>query len=441
MPSAAAHSPRTFHVMAKPSGSQCNLDCTYCFYLEKAKLYPDQARTAMPDEVLESFVRQYIASQSGPVVTFAWQGGEPTLMGLPFFERAVALQKQYADGRHIDNAFQTNGVLLDDRWGAFLAEHRFLVGLSIDGPRDLHDRYRVDRGSHPTFDRVMRGLEVLKRHNVAFNTLTCINRQNARKPLEVYRFLREIGSGHIQFIPIVERLAAVPSADGLTLPLPEDPAEARVAPFTVGARDYGAFLCAVFDEWVRYDVGRVYVQGFEVALGAWLGQNPSLCVYSRTCGDAMAIEHNGDLYACDHYVYPEYRLGNILETPLVELAASPSQHHFGQDKCTTLPRQCRECPVRFACNGGCPKHRFCETGDGEPGLNYLCPGYFAFFTHIDAPMRFMANQLRHGASPAAVMAWMRQRDRGTSASSPDANAPCPCGSGRKYKKCCGRAVR
>lgn len=427
-----------FHVMAKPIGPICNLDCKYCFYLEKEHLYPSNTNWSMRDDVLEAYIRQYIEAQSVPVVAFAWQGGEPTLLGVDYFRKIVSLQKKHGGGKRIENAFQTNGVLLDDEWGEFLAENRFLVGLSIDGPRERHDRYRVDKGGHATFDKVMRGLGCLKRHGVEFNTLTVVQRDNSYHPLEVYRFLKEVGSGFMQFIPIVERIAEFPPADGLTLIGPGFPAQATVSAWSVEAVQYGRFLSDIFDEWVRRDVGRYYVQIFDVALQSWLGMQPSLCVFRETCGSAMAIEHNGDLYSCDHYVYPENRLGNITESPLEVLVNSPRQRRFGQDKCDTLPRYCVECEVRFACNGECPKHRFIRTPDGEEGLNYLCAGYKLFFKHIDPYMTFMAEELRQQRAPANVMDWVRQLEQRASRTKPPGrNEPCMCGSGKKYKKCCG----
>ncbi len=432
-------SSRGFHVLVKPVGPLCNLDCKYCFYLEKEKLYPSSRNWAMSEEVLESHIRQYIQSQNVPVVTFAWQGGEPTLLGVEFFRRAVALQRQYADGKRIENSFQTNGILLDDEWGEFLARENFLVGLSIDGPRELHDRYRVDKGGKPTFDKVVHGLRYLQKHRVEFNTLTCVQRHNSYYPLEVYRFLKGIGSRYMQFIPVVERTVPVP-LNGLSLISPASPLEARVTEWSVEPRQFGKFLCAIFDDWVRADVGRYYVQLFDVSLESWVGMEPSLCVFRSTCGNAVALEHNGDLYSCDHYVYPENRLGNIIETSLVSLMDSPEQQKFGNGKRDTLPRYCRECEVRFACNGECPKHRFIQTPDGEEGLNYLCEGYRKFFNHVNPYMLFMAEQLRLGQPPANVMAWIQQRERDSAANQrPGRNDPCPCGSGKKFKKCCGAA--
>jgi len=399
--------------MTKPIGSRCNLDCTYCFYLEKEKLYTDAGGMRMKPEVLETYVRDYIAAQPGPVVSFAWQGGEPTLLGVDFFRQAVALQQRYANGKTIDNAFQTNGVLLDDEWGVFLKENRFLVGVSIDGPRELHDAYRVDKGNKPTFDRVMAGIEVLKRHQVEFNTLTTVHRKNSPHPLLVYRFLKEIGSGYIQFIPIVERNAANPDS-GLWLAPPPDHEDAaalddQVTAWSVRPVEYGNFLTTIFDEWIKTDVGRVFVQHFDSALANWAGAPAGICIFSEKCGRALAVEHNGDVYSCDHYVYPRYQLGNLMNSTLASLVDSPQQKAFGEAKSATLPRYCRECPVRFACHGECPKHRFLKTPAGEPGLNYLCAGYKKFFTHIDSPMKTMAALLDMRQAPANIMQMPRSQ--------------------------------
>lgn len=423
-----------FQILAKPAGPSCNLECRYCFYLEKERYYPGTSHWRMPDEVLETFIRDYIAAQDVPVVNFAWQGGEPTLLGVSFFQRVVELQQRYADGRRIENGFQTNGILLDDEWGRFLAERQFLVGLSIDGPRELHDRYRVDRGGHPTFDRVMKAIEVLQRNRVEFNTLTVVSRDTARAPLDVYRFLKQAGSRFLQFIPIVERLAA-PS--GSHLAEPGLVGEGRLAPWSVDPVDWGSFLCAIFDEWVRRDVGQVFVQLFDVALEAWYGNEPPLCLFSSTCGRALAIEHTGDLYSCDHYVFPAFKLGNVMTASVRELVGSAAQRRFGDAKRDTLPAQCLRCPVLFACQGECPKNRFARSVDGEPGLNYLCPGYTRFFSHVDAPMRFMAAELACERPPANVMAWTLAADRARAMASAGRNDPCPCGSGKKFKKCCG----
>lgn len=394
-----------FHVLAKPIGPICNLDCKYCFYLEKEHLYPQVHKWAMRDEVLDSYIRQYIEAHDAQVVNFAWQGGEPTLLGVEYFRKLVNIQKKYANGKQIHNAFQTNGVLLDDAWAELFRENRFLIGLSLDGPRELHDAYRKDKGGQPTFDRVMCGIETLKRNGVDFNTLTTVHRANADYPLDVYRFLKENGGGYMQFIPIVERIANQVTTDGLQLISPTFAGAARVAPWSVEALQFGHFLCTIFDEWVLRDVGQFYIQLFDVSLELWLGMEPSLCVFRRQCGTALAIEHCGDVYSCDHFVYTQNRLGNIMSSPLSTLVESDQQRRFGQEKETTLPKYCRECDVRFACNGECPKHRFLATPDGEPGLNYLCAGYKMFFHHVDPFMRFMARELAVGRPPRNVMSW------------------------------------
>jgi uncharacterized protein len=400
--------------MAKPIGPICNLDCKYCYYLEKEKLYPEVGAGAaawrMSDETLEAYVRQVLQMQRGPTASFVWQGGEPTLLGVDFFRKAVSLQKVYASGRRVENALQTNGVLLDDAWCEFFKTEGFLIGLSMDGPRELHDAYRLDKGGAPTFDKVIKAIGVLKKHGVEFNTLTTVNRRNSESPLAVYRFLKQVGSGFLQFIPVVERAARTPRADGLVLITPKADSPAQVTDWSVDALAYGRFLCAIFDEWVRHDVGRVFVQSFDVALEAWCGLDPSLCVFRRTCGDALVMERNGDLYSCDHYVFPEYKLGNILDEPLKALVRRPAQVEFGDAKETSLPRYCLACDVRFACNGECPRNRFIRTPDGEEGLNYLCAGYKLFFTHVDPYMKFMAGELQAQRAPANVMAWTARRD-------------------------------
>lgn len=411
-----------FHVMVKPRGSICNLDCHYCFYLKKEKLYPD-AHFRMSDELLESYTRQYIAAQKVPEVTFAWQGGEPTLMGLDFYRKAVAFQDQYRrPGMRIVNAFQTNGTLLDDAWCQFFHDHNFLIGLSIDGPQHLHDTYRQDKGGRATFPRVMRALDLLRRHNVEFNTLTCVNAANSDHGLDVYRFLRdEAGSRFMQFIPIVERDNETGFQEGLKL----------TSRSTTGPQ-YGRFLIDVFDEWVRHDVGQVFVQIFDAALARWTGQRPGLCIFEETCGQGLAMEFNGDLYACDHFVEPRYFLGNIQESQLETLAAKPEQHAFGEAKRDTLPQYCRDCEVRFICNGGCPKDRVLRTPDGEPGLNYLCSGFRAFFNYIDRPMRMMSALLRANRAPAEITRLLASDP--TLRETP-AGAPCPCGSGKPVEAC------
>jgi uncharacterized protein len=392
-----------FHIMAKPVGPICNLNCRYCFYLEKRNLYPATSSWGMNDELLESFIQHYIEAQKASTISFAWQGGEPTLLGVDYFRKIVELEKRHSNGKRIENTFQTNGVLLDDAWAEFLAQNKFLVGLSIDGPAEYHDCYRVNKGDQPTFKLVMRGLRYLKKHGAEFNTLTAVHRKNSPHPLEVYHFLKEVGSRFMQFIPIVERVAEAPDPHGLVLIGPDSSRKAAVSEWSVEPLQFGKFLCAIFDEWVRRDVGQYFVQIFDVALESWLGMPQSLCVFRKTCGSAMAMEHNGDLYSCDHYVFPENRLGNIMERPLASLAVSEPQRRFGLAKCDTLPRYCQVCEVSFACNGECPKHRFTRTPDGAGGLNYLCAGYKLFFRQIDPYMQFMASELRQGRPPANVM--------------------------------------
>lgn len=396
--------------MTKPAGPLCNLDCHYCFYLEKSALFPESHVFRMSEAVLENYIRQYILAQPGPEIQFAWQGGEPTLAGLPFFRKVVALQKRHGFGKRIENAFQTNGTTLNEEWCRFLKDENFLVGISIDGPRTLHDAYRKDRAGRPTFRKVMRGIELCKKYGVNFNTLTVVHARNVDHPLEIYRFLRGIGSSFLQFIPLVERLADDSSRKlGLHLAHPPQPgitAEASPPPVTawsVPADKFGRFLCAIFDRWVSRDVGRVYIQLFDGTLGKWLGLPGGSCVHAETCGRALALEHNGDLYACDHYVYPQYRLGNITESSMAALADGETMRGFGNQKRESLTRQCRSCEFLFACQGDCPKHRFAHALDGEPGLSYLCPAYYRFFRHSAPAMQRMADLYRSGQPPAAIM--------------------------------------
>lgn len=386
--------------MAKPIGPICNLDCSYCFYLEKEKLYPGSKNFVMPYDVLEQFIRQQIEGQELETVSFIWQGGEPTLTGVNYFREVVRLQRKFASGKKIENAFQTNGILLDDEWCGFFSENNFLIGVSIDGPARLHNNFRVLKGGQPTFDKVMRGIEFLKKHHVEFNTLTVVNRQNSYYPLEVYDFLKDAGSRYMQFIPAVERIAP---EEELQLVLPGFNGKARVTDWSVEAVQYGNFLCDIFDEWVRKDVGRYFIQTFDVALESQLGLQQSLCVFKETCGSALVIEHNGDVYSCDHYVYPENKLGSIIESPLESLVYSQQQIGFGNGKKNSLPRYCMDCDVRYACNGECPKHRFITTPDGESGLNYLCAGYKQFFSHIEPYMKFMANEFINRRPASNVM--------------------------------------
>ena len=414
--------PRAFHVMVKPRGSICNLDCQYCFYLKKESLYPG-AQFRMSDELLENYTRQYIEAQQSPEVTFAWQGGEPTLMGLDFFRKAVELQARYRKpGMRIQNAFQTNGTLLDEEWCRFFHDNGFLIGLSIDGPRHLHDAYRQDKGGRPTFERVRRAAGLLQQAQVEFNTLTCVNAANAEHGLDVYRFLRdEIGATFMQFIPIVERDNPTGNQEG-----------AHVTRRSVSGPQYGNFLIDIFDEWVRADIGRVFVQIFDVSLAGWIGERPGLCIFDETCGLAMAMEFNGDLYSCDHFVEPRYALGNITQQPLADLVMSPAQYRFGMHKKDSLPEYCRACEVRFICNGGCPKDRILKTPQSEPGLNYLCAGFRAFFNYVDRPMRQMAAYLQQHKAPAEIMKQLADAPR---LRETPAGSPCPCGSGRPVEAC------
>jgi len=428
--------PERIHVLAKPTGSTCNLNCAYCFYLKKEQLYPG-SRFRMSDEVLESYISQLIECHRTNTVTVSWQGGEPTLMGVDFFRRAIFLQEKYRrPGMRFENTLQTNGTLLNDEWCEFLRENNFLVGISIDGPRRLHDTYRVDRAGKPTFDRVMRGLRLLQKHGVEYNVLVTVNRSNADHPLEVYRFLRDqTKSTWMQFIPAIEQ-----TNQGTDTLFQEG---TTVSDRTVDPEQWGTFLTNIFDEWVRNDVGKVFVQTFEAAVRSWLHLPSSgMCIFDPTCGHGLALEHNGDLYACDHFVDPEYLLGNILEKHMGELAGSELQRKFGRDKLESLPGWCRECEVLFACHGECPKNRFVISPDGEPGLNYLCDGYKRFFHHIDRSLQVLAELLRRGLPAEQVMTLLAQAE-GRAEAGPvkiGRNAPCPCGSGIKFKKCHGRLV-
>ena len=426
-----------FHIIAKPIGPLCNLDCKYCFYLEKEKMYPDTKDWAMSDEVLESFIKQYIETQSVQDINFTWQGGEPTLLGVEYFKKVIGLQKKYSNGKKITNSLQTNGVTLNDQWCEFFLENEFLVGLSIDGPEEMHDYYRIYKGGQASFYKVVKGLELLKKYKVEFNTLTCVTSKNSYHPIEVYNFLKEIGSNYIQFIPIVERSTDLPTSNNLNLLPPSIEGPATVTDWSVDSLQYGKFLSIIFDEWIQKDVGEYFVQMFEVALESWYGKVQSLCVFRETCGTAMAIEHNGDLFSCDHFVYPENKLGNILNNHLDLLVDSSQEIQFGENKRKKLPQYCIDCDVRFACNGECPKNRFIKTPDGEEGLNYLCAGYKYFFNHIAPYMRFMANELKNERSAVSVMDWAVEKEKGFPSMKVGRNDDCPCGSGLKYKKCCG----
>jgi uncharacterized protein len=437
----SALSPPAFHLLAKPSGSTCNIDCTYCFFLSKDALYPGD-KQRMSEATLDAYIRQLLEAHRTPQVTVAWQGGEPTLMGLPFFARAVELVEKYRrPGQVVQQTFQTNGILLDGAWCAFFKKHDFLVGLSVDGPRALHDAYRLDRRGQGTFDRVVEGWRHLRAHDVPFNVLCTVNAANQGRGREVYRFFRdELQAQWIQFIPIVER-ATEETLGAANQGWSDRPGREKRPLYTqtgglvtersVGGAQYGQFLIDVFEEWVRCDVGRVYVQLFDVTLEAHFGRH-LLCIHAPTCGYGPALEHNGDLYTCDHFVEPGQELGNIHETPLVELVASPKLRKFGDDKRDRLTRQCQSCEVRFLCNGGCPKDRFATSRDGEPGHNFMCAGLEAFFQHTRPAMQVMANLLRSRKAPAEVMAWVAAEDARR-----DPYQPCPCGGGRKFKFCHG----
>ncbi|MDB6145602.1 MAG: Radical domain protein [Pseudomonas sp.] len=396
--------------MAKPVGPICNLDCSYCFYLEKEQLYPPRERFSMSDDVLRLYVQRYIAAQHSPEVEFTWQGGEPTLLGLDFFQRALAWQRQFAGNKVIRNTLQTNGTLLTDDWCAFLAREGFMVGISLDGPRNVHDLYRPDKRGRSSFDDVMRGVALLKRHNVDFNVLVTVAREVAHHPLEIYRFLKAEGIRHIQFNPVVERQPNAPEiTQGLHFAVPPElrlhalPEPAAVTQQSVEPEAYGDFLIAIFDEWVRQDVGEVHVMNFEWALASWCQLPPSVCIFSPRCGKAAIVEHDGNVYSCDHYMYPEYLLGNLkIDDPAV-LLASPAQQAFGAAKEEKLPAYCQQCDYRFACHGECPKNRFVNAPNGEPGLNYLCPSYKKYFRHLTPYMNAMAELVSHNQPASLIM--------------------------------------
>ena len=439
-PTPPTGAPPGFHLLAKPSGSTCNIDCTYCFFLSKEALYPNE-QSRMSEATLEAYIRQLLESHRTPQVTVAWQGGEPTLMKLEFFRRAIEFVERYRrPGQIVQHTFQTNGILLDDEWCAFFKQHNFLVGLSVDGPRELHDTYRKDRGQLGTFDKVMNGWRALRRHDVDFNILCTVNAANQHHGRAVYRFFRdELGAKWVQFIPIVER-ATEETLQIANQGWSEQPGRKRllytqtgtlVTERTVGAEQYGRFLVDVFEEWVRHDVGQVFVQLFDVTLEAYFGRH-LLCIHAPTCGYGPALEHNGDLYSCDHFVEPRHLLGNIHKTHMLTLVSSPEQRKFGEDKRDTLTAQCQQCEVRPLCNGGCPKDRFAVSRDGEPGQNYLCAGLELFFTHTARAMRAMAQLIQQRRHPAEVMALVAAEDakRGP-------YQPCRCGSGRKFRFCHG----
>jgi len=406
--------PASFNIMLKPAGSLCNLDCHYCYYLDKAEIYGGK-EPRITEEMLETVVREYIAANDVPEVTFNWHGGEPLVLGLDFYKKAMELERKYADGKTVHNTIQTNGTLLDAEWAEFFRKEDFLVGLSLDGPRDIHDKYRKDKGGFPTFDRVMKGLRILQSHGVQFNTLSTINKACEGRGLEVYQFLKSAGSQYMQFMPVVEHVKYPLDASGKprknARPYIVDPATegAQLAFWSVSSMGFGKFMCDIFDYWVRNDVGRYYVGLFDATLANWCGVMPGTCVYSKTCGGNSVIEHNGDLYPCDHFVYTKYLLGNIREKSIRSMMESPEQVRFGIDKRNTLPSKCFRCKYLFACNGECPKHRFNRTETGDTGLNALCSGYYTFYDHTAPYMEKMKELLENKQPPAFIIPWARMR--------------------------------
>ena len=391
---------RPLYVMLKPAGARCNLRCRYCYYLEKDHLYAGNDAHFMSERLLEKFIADYMQAQTTPEVLFTWHGGEALLRPIAFYQRALQLQRRYARGRQVVNSIQTNGTLLTPEWCEFLRENGFLVGISIDGPRDVHDAYRRTSADGPSFDRVMQGLQLLKDHHVEWNALAVVNNLNVEQPREFYRFFKDIGCQYLQFAPIVERI--VSRDDGLTL-APGMQEGGRLTSHSITPSQWGRFLCELFDEWVVADVGSIFVQIFDATLANWVGVTPGICSLSAHCGHAAVMEHNGDVYSCDHFVFPEYRLGNLNEKTITEMVYSPQQQRFAQMKTAMLPRQCRECPFLFACHGECPKNRFLRDKYGNAGLNYLCEGYRQFFSHVTPHMNFMRRELQAGRPPANIM--------------------------------------
>ena len=394
--------------MLKPAGAHCNLACKYCYYLEKSHLYDHGSRHVMSDETLERFTREYIEAQTMQQILFTWHGGEPLMRPIEFYRKALALQRKYANGRQIDNVIQTNGTLLNDEWCEFFAQNHWLVGISIDGPQEYHDRYRLTPTGQASWEKVMHGISLLKKHHVEWNAMAVVNAHNADHPLEFYDFFKTNGCQYLQFSPIVERI--VEHADGRTLASIADRSDAPLAPFSVSPEQWGRFLCAIFDEWVRHDVGRMYVEIFDCTLANWMGVPPGICAYAKNCGHAGVMEHNGDVYSCDHFVFPEYRLGNIHDHNLQEMLYGEKQQAFSQLKYSALPRQCRECDMQFACHGECPKNRFATDRYGKPGLNYLCKGYYQFYSHVAPYMDFMKRELLAQRPPANIMDALRLHD-------------------------------
>ena len=392
---------KPLYVMLKPAGAHCNLACKYCYYLEKNNLYQNSHRHLMSDEMLEQFTREYIEAQTMPQVLFTWHGGEPLMRSIDFYKKALALQKKYAHGKQIDNVIQTNGTLLTDEWCEFFAKNHWLVGISIDGPQEYHDHYRVTPAGKPSWEKVMQGISLLKKHRVEWNAMAVVNAYNAEHPLEFYHFFRDNGCQYLQFTPIVERLTE--HEDGRTLASLADDREIPLADASVTPQQWGNFLCTIFDDWVRHDVGKMFVEIFDCTLANWMGVLPGICAYSKECGHAGVMEHNGDVYSCDHFVFPEYKLGNIKDQSLIDMLYGEKQQAFSRLKHTSLPRQCKECDMEFACHGECPKNRFEKDKYGEPGLNYLCQGYYQYYSHVAPYMDFMKRELLAQRPPANIM--------------------------------------
>lgn len=392
---------KPLYVMLKPAGSHCNLACKYCYYLEKNKLYPTAQRHLMSDEMLEQFTREYIEAQTMNQVLFTWHGGEPLLRSIDFYRKALSLQQKYAGGRRIDNVIQTNGTLLTDEWCEFFAQNHWLVGISIDGPQPDHDHYRLTAAGKPSWKKVMQGIKLLKKHGVEWNAMAVVNAYNANHPLEFYRFFKENGCQFLQFTPVVERLTR--HEDGRTLASLADKDEISLSEASVAPEQWGYFLCAIFDEWVRKDVGKIFVEIFDCTLANWMGISPGICAYSKECGHAGVMEHNGDVYSCDHFVFPEYKLGNIRDHSLIDMLYGEQQQEFSRLKHSSLPRQCKECDMEFACHGECPKNRFMKDKYGDSGLNYLCPGYYHYYQHVAPYMDYMKQELMSQRPPSNIM--------------------------------------
>ena len=392
---------KPLYVMLKPAGAHCNLACKYCYYLEKNKLYPTAQRHLMSNEMLEQFTREYIEAQTMNQVLFTWHGGEPLLRSIDFYRKALSLQQKYAGGRRIDNVIQTNGTLLTDEWCEFFAQNHWLVGISIDGPQPDHDHYRLTAAGKPSWKKVMQGIKLLKKHGVEWNAMAVVNAYNANHPLEFYRFFKENGCQFLQFTPIVERLTR--HEDGRTLASLADKDEISLSEASVAPEQWGYFLCAIFDEWVRKDVGKIFVEIFDCTLANWMGVSPGICAYSKECGHAGVMEHNGDVYSCDHFVFPEYKLGNIRDHSLIDMLYGEQQQEFSRLKHSSLPRQCKECDMEFACHGECPKNRFMKDKYGDSGLNYLCPGYYHYYQHVAPYMDYMKQELMAQRPPSNIM--------------------------------------